>query len=310
MRSSLPEYVQWQNAMRPEDTARAAALSSTWTPLEALSDFEGQVKSQLESRYGVVRNNFAEEEMVLSPAYKMLSERMAAIRLRRDSYQTPGHASGGILLKQGWSLALISLFVLCLALLMASLFLFKGLDSVFSSVLGMVASLCIGSFAYVCGVILRQTRHHHMTYACIATLLILAILITTVSGGMAVTMLSQSERLFLGVWMSLAMLAITACAFYSHNSDPLRTGVEREFMELSEKLAQIVAKRKENMDFHLNVAQRHHALAEQMVQTFRLTFRLVLPDGTATPPEFNRKPTLPEIADPEYMFGMYWENTL
>lgn len=308
MRATFPEYIQWQNAMRPEDIGYHDGRASLTSGHEAQAQYATKVARHLASLLGVVRNNFASEEHAMWAEYSKSKARLERVRsavfVRANGASTPAGAP----LNRAAAIGIVVVLALCAAGLLALVLQLRGLDTGSAAAFAAPVGVALAALSYVIGVLLRQATHVwvrrlSLVFAAAAVMILVAAVVSMPTAAM-----SAAERLLVASAIVLCCLAIGAVAFYSHVPDPEATRLERELTALHARLADLVAARNENREFHLNVALRHRELAGQMIAVYRQAYSQCTPAGATGPESFQLPPELAEIDSA--WFQIHEENAL
>ena len=275
MRSHCPEYLRWQEAMRPEDTgAQDGRRAGNGGEVQA-RQFASKVAHYLEGRTRVVRNNFAGEEHGLWAKY--ILAKLDAHRLQAALESLGGSGSAPAIarrapMQRGVALAAGSVLGFALVALLWFLFTRIGMAGDLAIVLGMAVSLALVGISCACGVLLCRTRQQWHRVACLAIAVATALTLLWAFAALPVAGLGTAERWLLGVASVLCCLGLGFVAHQASDPDPHASRIEREAAEAVARLTDLVARRNENSEFHINVAHRHRELAGQMISDYRQAY--------------------------------------
>jgi hypothetical protein len=293
----LPRYLQWQNAMRPEDTGHSDGAAGIPSASESTSQFEGQVRDYLNSRLARTRNDFAGTDAVFATEIAVLRPDYQHVKQMLDEKRAAMRRPVIVRLNAGAGWISIALATLLSAGLMFVLWHDKGVQpniaaaiSLFAAVLGCLA-------AYPCGLLLRQGTQDWHKWLAAAVLGVLACVLFATAFNMHTPSFEPMERGILGFMIAFAFLAVAACAFLMHDQDAGYAELERKMQRLLPRLSQVETQRVENQIFHTNVARRHVEIARRMITDYRQANSRGRPVNMPTPSYFNELPQLPEISD-------------
>lgn len=307
MRATFPEYIRWQNAMRPEDIGHHDGLAGTTVAVDDADHYEAKVARHLGSLMGVVRNCFADEEHRMWAEYKTrqaIYTRLKAAIESQDNSGRPVRAT----LKRIPAVGLTVTLGVAAAGLLGLMLSLRGLELAPAVALAVMVGAGLIALSYASGVILRQSSHQWARNTCVGLAVVTGAILLIAVSSMPTPQLTDAERLLIGGGIVLCCVGIGVCAFYSHDPNPEATRLEREYSAVHAQMAQLVSKRNESRVFHLNVALRHRELAGEMIAAYRLAFKRSAPPDTPEPRSFARALQLAEV-DTAW-FCLHEENTI
>lgn len=296
-RSNLPEYKRWQNAMRPEDNGYSDGLANVPSASDLSSSFEARVRDHLNSRLGVVRNQFANDDAQMlseiAPRTADLLYFRSLVDEKRGALRRPVMFS---LDRRVGPLAICVATALA-ATLMAILWLDKGLGTITATLVALLSAVVGSSIAYPCGLVLRQATRDWQKWLAAAVMLLLAGAALSVCANMRAPSFDGGERATIGLFVAFAFFSVAVAAFMMNDPDATYRALEARYAELNHRVTQLDVARKENHVFHTNVARRHVQLASQMISCYRQANIGARPADTPLPMLFASPPALPEIDD-------------
>ncbi len=296
-RADLPEYRQWQNAMRPEDTGHSDGAAGVPAVTDPASQYEGKVRDQLNSRLGVVRNRFAKDDAYLMGEIATL--RPDAADFQRFLNEKRGTLRRPVLIRLGRrpGVAATVVATLLAATLMGVLWIDKGLAVAYALPVSVFGAATLSLLAYFCGLVLRQGVAAWQKWLAMGMLGLSVTVVVAVSMNMRTPSFELIERASIGVLTAFAVSAVSAAAFMMHDPDGAYLAIELRSMRLQGALAKLEVARVENRVFHTNVARRHLELAKQMISSYRQSNSRSRSPASPQPAFFGVAPQLPEIAD-------------
>lgn len=294
-RSDLPEYKRWQNAMRPEDNGYADGLVGIPAGNDQSAPFESTVRDQLNSRLGVVRNRFANDDaQMLSEILTLKTDFSYFERLSSEKRAALGRPVI-VSLDRRLGPLLIAIATVLAATLLGVLWLDRGLQP-FPAVLIALFSAIVGAMlAYPSGLVLRQSTETGKRWFAGTILLLVAASTTIICANMAAPSFDIVERTTIGLFAAFALLSVAASAYMMNDKDAAYKAIEMRYAGLRNRLAQLEVARIENLEFHTNVARRHVQLASQMISGYRAANISARKPGETRPALFDVPPALPQI---------------
>lgn len=299
VRSSLPEFIRWQNALRPEDSGHYDARTPGTPGADASTlAFDAKVVGQLESRLGVVRNNFTEEEARLWAEHARAEHawRTGTEALRAAGYDGPTDApvvEPALSPSARWG-ALV-LIGMGLTVLIAVLAAARGAAPVHAAAISAVLCTALIAGAYACGLLIRRAASavaRWATFGCLGVLAASVVALCAVNAHGDLSMLSGQA---IGLAAGVLLLVVALVAYLATVTNPQIHRLRLVVAASHGSLLSLKAQREENRIFHVNVAERHRALAQQMADTYRYAYRQALGDAATVPPALLQPPLLPAI---------------
>jgi tRNA threonylcarbamoyladenosine modification (KEOPS) complex Pcc1 subunit len=265
----LARYQRWQHRVRPEDTGYSDGLAGLPVTAQEVSQFDCKIRDDLNSRLGVVRNQFAASDAVfatelvtLEADYKYYQSLLAEKR-KIDSRPVV------IRLEQRPGLIAIAIATLLAASLMGVLWIDKGLNPMVGVLIAILETSIASMVAYPCGIALRQGTQSWHKWLAVAVLAVLVGGELAVALNMRVPSFDVAERAAMGTLIALAAIAVAAAAFMMHDQDPVYPGIVKKHRELHKKASTLEIARAENRVFHTNNGRRHVEIARQMISAYR-----------------------------------------
>lgn len=296
-RTNLPEYKQWQNAMRPEDTGHSDGAAGLPLASDSAAHFESKVLDQLNSRLGVVRNKFAQDDAIWLAEISALAPEASYLGKQLEEKRAARGRPVLIRLNRGSGIALVVAASLLSASLAAVLWLDRGLTMGTALLLAIFASAICSLASYTFGLVLWQGSALWQKALAALALLLLVCGIAAVFDNMNTPGFDRTERLTLALFMAFALLTAASAAFLMNDSDAAYQDIDGRYRRLHPRLEWLRVYRAENIIFNTNVARRHVDLARQMVSSYRQSNLRARKPGCAAPEFFASPPAFPIIGD-------------
>lgn len=299
MRSSLPEFIRWQNALRPEDSGHYDSRTQSAADAAACTlAFDAKVGGQLESRLGVVRNNFIEEESRLWAEHSRAEHawRTGSDALLAANYSGPADAPV-IAPDMSVSARWVSLVLIGAALtsLIAVLVQARQVAPLLAALISLVFCVALMAGAYACGLLLRRAKSTVARRATLAGLVVLTASLVAVCALPVHADLAVVYSQAIGLAAGVLLLVVALVAYLSTIADPQIHRLRLVVTSSHALLLTLKAQREENRIFHINVAERHRALAQQMTDMYRHAYRQGLEESVSVPQALLQPSQLPVV---------------
>lgn len=271
----------------------ASAVMSTYAEL---------VRERKEKHFEELKHRHAETEAQLAAEYSEIHPKFITAR---NAYLQKKEQLGGREVDRMFShklaIGLTIFFVALCGIVDAYEFSHADWELPFAIVFGLIMASIMGAGSYLSGLLFRQSKNRFG--------FVVATVIFVMATASTIAVVSSFDQASLGLSMRLAltslelvaMFAVCALAYFSHDPDPSYPVLWKKYDTLYARLTSVVNKRKGNQKHFHGIATVSKNYAEELIQKYRL-FKQRNRNNTPISEHTKQEPGFPDIDAADFPF--------
>lgn len=290
----------WYGYLQPEGAGKRDGKLGRPATSDGHSEYEEQVRERMEAHFEALKHCHAEDEARLAAQYLEMHPKFITAR---NAYLQKKEQLGGRevdrLLPHKLALGLTIFLVALCSIVDAYEFSHADWELPFAIVFGLIMASIRGVGSYLSGLLFRQSKSRFGFV--VATVIFVTATASTVAvvSSFGQSSLGLSMRLALTSLELVAMFAVCALAYFSHDPDPSYPVLCKKHDTLQTSLERVRTDRDGAQKRFLNIASGSKDKAEELIHIYRRSNQQNR-NGIPDPEFFNQAPDLPDIGEKDF----------